>query len=489
MLNKLPLFKTIVFLIVLSFTFILRAHNYERVPTPNHLDEQLYAWSGINLVETGVPISWSTLPYPVRSEVYKGEVNYKGGSPRASVTLYKPWLDEPPLFSLLVGWFAHLYGANRDNFIPSSYIRIPTVLISALTSIFIFLIAKKIGGFWRGILAMLIYGTVPIMVFSARLAMPETLIAFLLTFMIYLLMLFWQKPNFWYIAPIPLIVGIAGLSKPTGYLLIILALYFTFEKLYKIDKTKTAIKYCLYLIIASIPFIVAFFIYGMHYDAEIFKIIYGVQSHRPTGFGSLAWYFITPGVDTVVLRDSWFVFCLISAVYFIFTAKDGIQRFVTIPFIFSVAVVMFTGGESDLLAWYRYPSYPFLAILGAWGIEYLVKKADFFTTFFAAGMLLGNRMLLVNAFRPRVETSTYRTVFSSLMLPSLADTILSKDWLKAISRLIIVVIVVTGMWFNIKYIYNAYELECQSKTCPMVPTTSLSRVYFPFFWHFLVLEK
>ena len=299
MLNKFPLFKTIAFFIVLSFTFILRAHNYERVPTSNHLDEQLYAWSGINLVETGVPVSWSTLPYPVRSEVYKGEVNYKGGSPRASVTLYKPWLDEPPLFSLLVGWFAHLYGANRNDFIPSSYIRIPTVLISTLTSIFIFLIAKKIGGFWRGVLAMLIYGTVPIMVFAARLAMPETLIAFLLTLMVYLLMLFWQKPNFWYIAPIPLVAGIAGLSKPTGYLLILLALYFTFEKLYKIGKTKTAIRYCLYLIIASIPFIVAFFLYGMHYDAEIFKIIYGVQSQRPTGFGSLAWYFITPGVDTV----------------------------------------------------------------------------------------------------------------------------------------------------------------------------------------------
>ena len=150
---------------------------------------------------------------------------------------------------------------------------------------------------------------------------------------------------------------------------------------------------------------------------------------------------------------------------------------------------MFTGGESDLLAWYRYPSYPFLAILGAWGIEYLVKRADFFTTFFAAGILLGNRMLLVNAFRPRVETSIYRVVFSSLMLPSLADTILNKDWLKVVSRLIIVVIVATGMWFNVKYIYNAYELECQSKTCPMVPTTPLSRMYFPFFWHFLVLAK
>lgn len=480
-------FKVIAFLMVLVFTFILRAHNYERVPTSNHLDEMLYAWSGINLIETGVPVSWSTLPYPDRAEVYKGEVNYKGGTPKASVTLYKPWLDEPPLFSLLVGWFAHINGANRNDFIPSSYIRIPMVLISTLTSIFIFLIAKKIGGFWRGTLAMLVYGTVPIMVFASRTAMPETLIAFLLTFMVYLLMLFWQKPNFWYIAPIPVLVGIAGLSKPTGYILILLALYFTFAKLYKIDQVKNAFRYCIYLVVATIPFIAAYFLYGMHYDSEIFKLIYSVQSHRPAGFGSLAWFLITPAVDTAVLKDSWFVFCLVSAIYFIFTAKDNIKRFITISFVFSVAVVMFTGGESDLLAWYRYPSYPFLAILGAWGIEYLIKNANLFATFFATGMLLGSRTLLVNAFRPSVLPDTYRVVFSSLMLPSLANTIFNTGWLKNLSRLIIIGVVVVGMWFNIKYIYNAYELNCQSKTCPMVPTTTLSKLYYPVIWRFFVL--
>lgn len=472
--------RIIVFLAVLIFTFILRVHSYEKVPTSNHLDEMLYAWSGINLVETGVPVSWSTLPYPGRAQVYLGEVNYKGGFPKASVTLYKPWLDEPPLFSLLVGWFAHINGANRNEFIPSSYIRIPMVLISTLTSIFIFLIARKIGGYWRGILAMLIYGTVPIMVFASRTAMPETLIAFLMTVLIYLLMKFWDKPNFWYIAFVPVMVGIAGLSKPTGYMLLPLAIYFTFAKLYKIGKLKTAIKYCLYLGIATVPFVAAYFWYGLHFDAEIFKAIYHIQSHRPVGFGSLAWYFITPATDTVVIRDSWFVFCLLSAAYFLFTAKDDARRFVTIAFVYSVAVVMFTGGENDLLAWYRFPSYPFLAIIGAWGLEYLVKKANFFTTFFAAGMLLGGRMLLVNAFHPGVSATQYRAAFSGLMLPATLNTIFNKEILKKISKAIIILILIVGMAMNATYIYLAYEVECQNKVCPIVPSTSLSKLGFPF---------
>jgi len=486
--HRLSYLKVIVFITVLVFTFILRAHNYERVPTASNLDEQLYALSGIYLVETGTPVSWSTLDYPKSAEVFKGIISYKGGDPKAGVTLYKPWLDEPPLFSLLVGWFAHIYGANRNDFVPSSYIRIPMVLISTLTSIFVFLVAKKIGGFWRGITAMFFYGTVPIIVFASRTAMPETLIAFLLILMVYLLMLFWQKPNFWYIALIPLLVGIAGLSKPTGYFLLLLALYFTFAKLYKINQIRKAFRYCIYLIIATIPFIAAYLLYGMHYDAEIFKTIYNIQSYRPVGFGSLAWYFITPAIDTVIIKDSWFVFCLISAVYFIFVTNDDLKRFVTISFVFSVAVVMFTGGQSDLLAWYRYPSYPFLAILGAWGIEFLIKRANFFTTFFAAGMLLGSRTLLVNAFRPDVSPGVYRFSFSSLMFPSLANTIFNRDWLKTVSRFIIVGVIVIGMWFNVKYIYNAYELDCQSKTCSMVPTTALSRIYYPFIWRLVVLK-
>ena len=472
--------RNIVFLAVLLLTFILRAHSYEKVPTSNHLDEMLYAWSGINLIETGYPVSWSTLPYPDRAEIYRGDVNYKGGYPRASVTLYKPWLDEPPLFSLLVGWFAHINGADRNEFIPSSFIRIPMVLISTLTSILIFMLVKKIGGYWRGIFAMLVYGTVPIMVFASRTAMPETLIAFLLMLMIYLLYLFWQKPNFWLIAPIPLIVGIGGLSKPTGYFLLPLALYFVFAKLYGDKKVKLAIRYCLYLIVLTIPFVVAYFLYGLHYDWEIFKVIYHVQSFRPVGFGSLAWYFITPGVDTVVVRDSWFVFCLLSAAFYIFNSKDHFRRFVVLPFVYSVAVVMLTGGENDLLAWYRFPSYPFLAILGTWGLLYLIEKADFFTSFIASGMLLGSRMLLVNAFHPNVRPTFYRVAFSGLMLPSTLDTIFNKDILKKVSRFLIITVIAIGMAMNVTYVYLAYEVECQNKVCPIVPSTTLSKLGFPF---------
>lgn len=474
--------KIAVFIFVFAFTFILRAHNYEKTPTSNHLDEMLYAWSGLYLIETGTPVSWSTLNYPKRAQVYKGKIDYKGGFPQTYATLYKPWLDEPPLFSLIVGYFAHNFSANRNEFVPSSYIRIPTVLFSSITSITVFLIARLVSGYWTGILSMLIYGTVPIMVFASRTAMPETFIALLFSTMIYLLLKFKEKPKFLYILPIPILIGMAGLSKPTGFFLLPLALYLTFVTLRKL-------KFLLYLALATVPFIVGFFLYGLYYDAEIFRSITLIQSFRPVGFGSLTWFFISPAFDTSILKDSWYIFCLLSAVFFIFAPKQGIKKVISLSFVYWVIVVMISGGEGDLLPWYRFPAFPMLAILGAWGIEALLKRADFFATFLASGFLLGNRSLLVNAFRPNIPPLNFRLILGALMLPSLVNTVYEKGIIKKLCQVVIFGIIVVGVYFNTIYIYNAFELNCESKSCPIIPTTSLSTLHFPVIWRFFVLGE
>ncbi len=484
---KINIFKIAVFLTVFAFTFILRAHNYEKTPTSNHLDEMLYAWSGLYLLETGIPVSWSTLDYPKRAEVYKGEINYQGGFPKASVTMYRPWLDEPPLFSLIVGFFAHQYHALRTDFIPSSYIRLPVVFFGAITSIFIFLVARLISGYWMGILSMLLYGTVPIIVFSSRTALPENLIAMIYTIIAYLLLKFLKNPQFRLLFPMPFLIGIAGLSKPTGFFLIFICLLIVFKKVYEIKGIKAACFRCLYLIAFTIPFVISFIIYGLSYDREIFWAITNIQSFRPVGFKSLAWFFVSPAYRTQILIDSWYVFCLLSSAYFIFSPKEGFKRMISVFFIFWIAVVMLTGGEGDLLPWYRFPSFPFLAILGAWGIKLLVEKANLFTAFIAAGMMLGGRSLLVNAFRPNILPFDYRLIFILLMSPAIFWNIFGYQWLQKVTKLMIILVVIVGIYFNVVYIYNEFELTCESVSCPMVPTTFLSRLHLPFIWRWIAI--
>lgn len=490
------IFRILLFVLVLIFTFILRAHNYEKVPTSNHLDEMLFAWAGLYLVETGTPVSWSTLDYPNRAEVYRGKIDYKGGKPDTYVRLYKPWLDEPPLFSLLVGYSAHLFGADRTQFVPSSYIRFPIVILAAFTSILIFLIARKLSGYYMGIMSMLVYGTVPIFVFASRTAMTENLIAFILALLIYLYLKYEENLKTWLLVPVPILIGIAGLSKPTGYFLLPLCLFLTFL----IVKTKKSIKkafiYCGILILGTLPFIGLFYAYGLYYDPEIFWKITSNQSHRPTGFGSLAWFFITPAYDTAIFRDSWYVFCLLASAFFVFTKRSLLmgkkfilgESVVVLAFAYWIMVVMITGGENDLLPWYRFAAFPFMAIMGAWGIKYLLNKADFFASFIVFGMLLGNKMILVNAFRPNIDPILYRFIFGGLMIPATFNILFSKKWLTKLTKFLIVVVVIVGIYFNTKYIYNAFEITCEAKTCPLLPTNALSTLHFPILWRLIELE-
>lgn len=480
-------FRSIAFIAVFLFTFILRAHDYERVPSPNHLDEQLYAWSGLYLIETGTPVSWSTLSYPERSKVFEGVISYKGGEPSASVTLFKPWLDEPPLFSLLVGTFAHSFGADRNEFVPSSYIRMPVVVVAGLTSIVVFAIATLTGSFWVGILAMLVYGTVPIFVLGSRVAMPENIIAFLFSLTLLLLILFKKKNKGIYLWPVPILAGIAGLSKPTGFFILPIAIYFVFNKLYKDKKTSQAVKYIVYFVIAAIPFVAAYYWYGLHFDKEIFWLINAIQGSRPAGFSSLAFILTTPSIGTAIMRDGWLIFGLLFAFSLFFKKMNENENFIAISFVYWLIIVMLSGGENDLLAWYRFPIYPLLAIIIAWGIKYLIENPNFFTTFITAGLLLGNRKLLVNAFRPNLPVTIYRTLFVGIMAIPVLQTVFRKDNLVKITRVIIVGIVIAGFILNIKYIYNAFTLECENITCPMVPTTPLSTLYFPVLWRLFSL--
>lgn len=479
--NKKTLYKTIVFLLVLVFTFILRAHNFDRVPHMGHLEEQMFAWAGINLIERGIPRAWSSLDFPERAIVYKGAINFQGGEPTVHVNMVEPWLEHPPLFSLLVGSFAHWYKANRDGVIPTSFIRTPVVIASIFTSVMIFLVARLVSGYWAAILAMLIYGTTPILVLGSRLAVPENIIALIYLIIIYLLIKFQLDQKFKYLILIPLLVGIAGLSKATGFFIIFLAIYIVLIK----HKYKDA----LYLLVATLPFVALFFIYGLYFDQEIFWRITAIQASRPVGFGNLGWFFVSPAYDIVELVDGWFIFLQLCAAFFLFSPQASLKRFISLSFVFWVAVVMFSGGETDLLPWYRYPSYPLLAILGAWALQILVRRADLLATFLIAGLLLGNRMLLVNAFRPNIPPMNFRLIFSLLLSPALLNTIFQSEILRKLTRLILVSVIIIGIYFNVTYIYNIFELKCESQSCPIGPSTKLSTIHFPFIWRWLVLGE
>ena len=479
-------FQRIALLILFSFTFILRAHNYDREPVIGQLEEHLYAWAGINLIYDKVPMSWSTLDYPESAVVYKGEVNLDGNQPRPHVTLVRPWLDEPPIYSYISGGAAYLFGDVRWDVLPSSHIRMPQIFLSFFISIMVFLIARAVSGFWSGFIAVLIYGTSPLFVISSRLAVPENLITLIFLIIIYLILKERVRKSLSAIILIPILIGIAGLSKPTGFFLAPLVVY----ELFKLKRFKGII----YLVTVVGISVGLLFLYGFYYSPEIFMRILEIQSSRPVGFGGLGYMLSTPAYDIFLLFDTMYIFCLLSLIYYVFSYKTDDERaggrnFLVFCAIYWIIVVLISGGEYDLLPWYRFGFFPLLAIFGAWGLKEAVVNFSFVKSFLAITLFLGNRILLVNPFRPNIDPGLFRLIFSAIMAPALAFEVFGKKYLKTAGQIVIIAAFIVGVYWNVVYLYNVHELKCESIECPIGPPTFLSTLHFPFLWRFFVLGE
>lgn len=474
--------QALLFLAVFAFLSILTLHEYDRYPYEGHLEEQSFAWAGFSLFKENRPVSWSHFDYPRENKIFTGALGEEGGI-ILNVTLIDPWFDHPPLFALLSGLGPYLAGFEKISVFPTHLIRIPSVIAVVLTYLAVFFLAKSIFGYWTGIFSTLYFGLTPIFVFGGRLAVPEVLISLLFV----LMMICWVKfkkdsRNMWVIL-IGLLTGVSGLMKITGFSLTFLFVFF----LIKDKKYKLA----LFLLVIEIVFIFLLYLYGASLDLNLFIQIVQRQGFRPVGWSTLTYIFSSPGFDIFNYFDGWFVFALISSVIVAFNNKrKDEENYLLWGVFYWLAVVIFTGGQQDMLPWYRYPMYPFLAITAVRVLQLIYKNPSFFSYLLVTGMLLSSRFYLRNAFRPDILPGTFRYMFVFLMFPILIfeAKIIKKDLILKIVRIFLVLVILWGAYYNAKLIYSVYSINCENlfPACYLGPGNKLSRIHLPIFWRFLV---
>lgn len=470
-------------LLVITFLFlaVIRLHDYDRVPGASHAEELLYGWSGIHLIETGEPVSWSTLDYPDENLVFDGIVGDKNGV-YLPAKLYKPWVDEPPLYSLLAGGASHLYGDDREMVLPTSHTRIPSVLASLVTMGLVFWVGYHFFGFWAGYMAMLVYGVSPIMVFGSRLSVPENIIALMTLMSLAMMPKYDKKPSKRMAGVWGVMAVIGGLMKPTGFFIAPLMMFVSARK-----KRWADVLIILLLTLAGVGLFVA---YGYWLDWELFKTIVEIQGVRFAGWTGLAYIFSSPGYDIWPMFDGWYIFALLSTIFFAFKSKKSKELgWIILFWIYWLMVAVFSGTEQDMLPWYRYPMFPLMAIMGGLGLIKFLKDVRFVNMALAVGLLLSGRYFLHNAFRPTTDPNVFRMVYLLLVSPSLINMIWPKEILKNVSRVLLVGVILAGAYFNAKYIYSAFSIDCESITCPMGPSTWLSEIRIPFFWRWLTVVR
>jgi len=456
-------FKILIFIFVFSLGVFLRLWKYPFYPPVGHAEEYLFVWSGLSLIEKGVPISWSDIAFEETEIFWEGVAPHPEGEGGLGVSLKKPWLDQPPLFSLMVGGMAKIYNLPNFTLISPYVIRIPSLLFSFITMIFIFLLSKKFFGYWLGILSLLIYGTVPVIVFGSRLAVPENMITTLIVVSLWLIMDYLKTEKKWKRNLAVFLGVLAGLAKPTGFFLVPFVVFL----LWRDKRWKEGIKAG---IIGAISFFTTYFAYGFYFNRELFLKVLLLQSRRPAGWSSLSFLITNPGFSVEVILDGFLVLGFLALAWLVLKKKTKNEEVILLSFIYWLLVFMISGGRHDQLAWYRYPIYPFMSITTALLVKEIFINPSLFSSALFIPLVLTNADLLENPFwrvKFFIDVRFYRLAFAFLLAPSIFQFFSKKEvWLK-LSRLVIVIVFIAGIFFNIWVVKSWFNLLCDHTLCPL----------------------
>jgi len=456
--------KKILTLLVFLLGVGLRLWKYPFYPFAGHAEEYLFVWSGLSLIEQGVPISWNDLPVYEEKHIFWTGVapNPTGGG--LGVRVLKPWLDEPPLFSLIVGGMAKLYGLPNLTIISPYVIRIPSLIFSAVSLVFVFLLAKKFFGYWTGLLSFLIYSIIPTVVFGSRLAVPENLITTLMLVSLWLIILYLETERKWQRNLAIFLAGIAGLAKPTGYLLVPFVSFFLFQK----KKWKEGV---IALVAGSLISWLPFLAYGYYFDWKLFWKVLTYQSSRPAGWSSLAYIFTNPGFSVEIFLDGFVILGFLSVIYLIFkTERTKQENILLFSFVYSILVTAISGGKHDQLTWYRYPIYPFMSISLSLMIREIFTNPSFFSLSLFIPLVLGNVDLLENPFwklNSLIQPKPYRIFFFFLLLPSILNLVIKNKKLIPLQKVIFGFCLAVGIFINIWVIKSRFNILCDHQHCPL----------------------
>lgn len=346
-------------IIILVIGFLLRLHNL--TVWPRHgatFDEFAWTWLGINLIQKGVPISWS--PHP--QYTYREHVRHQG----AAFWVVKPYLEHPPLFGLIAGSFSLLNGA-KDMYEVTLHTMRPLALLFGTVSILaIFLLMNQLYGVYVGLLTSLLYATIPTIVVGSRIVQNENFLIPVWLFALFFITKYLKTNKKRYRNIAAIIAGLLSLAKVpwlvAGFSLSIIMAYRGKWKDTFIVGSISLLLFSLYII------------YGVYYDKELFIKLLQLQTARyDISFNGFFSIFTSPLLVDRYYLDGWILFGWI-AIALLF--RD-IKKHFLIIFPFLAYLIIYIAGIPDEPGhgWYRYPFYPFLvASIALFLKEYFVEN-------------------------------------------------------------------------------------------------------------------
>jgi 4-amino-4-deoxy-L-arabinose transferase-like glycosyltransferase len=356
----------LLFLVIFILGIYLRCLNYAKIPRHGAtFDEFAWTWLGINLIQKGVPISWSSQPQYNNREhlIYQG----------AAFWIVKPYLEHPPLFGIVAGSFALLNGATDMYHVTLEKIRPLAIILGAFSILLVFMLTAELYGEKTALISSAIYATAPVVVIGSRIVQNENFLIPCWLLSIYLIAKYLKtgKKKFRNIAAI--IAGLLSLAKvPWLVVGLSLSMILSYKKKWKDAFLVSGIT----IVIFSL-----FILYGIYFDKELFLNLWKLQLARyDISFGGFLSIFTSPLLIDRYYLGGWTLFGWLSIFLLCRDLKKNYM--IIIPFVAYLVTYIFAIPNEPAHGWYRYPFFPFLLISSAIVLWDEMKKVSFISLFF-----------------------------------------------------------------------------------------------------------
>ena len=407
-------FFAFIFIILLGFW--LRFSNLSTIP--RHcatFDEFAWTWQGINLIQKGVPMSWS--PHP--QYIDKQHLTYQG----AAFWIVKPYLEHPPLFGIVSGAFALLNGVSDMYHVTLEKIRPLSLILGTFSIFMIFALCKNLYDKKTALIAALLYATIPTIVIGSRLVQNENFLIPFWLLSLYLVSIYLKTGKKVLLISAGIIAGLLSLAKVPW---LVVGLSLSMILIYK-RKWKDA-----FLVGGLAILIFSFFIfYGIYYDKELFFNLWRMQLSRyDISFSGIFSIFTNPLLVDWGYLDGWILFGWFSILLTLKNLKKNVM--IIIPFIAYFILFAFAIPNEPAHGWYRYPFYPFLIISTALFIKEEFIKPSLSMVIF---LMVVGLSLMANTWEKafgfsypvyRISIIIWSLPILSLLLPSKKTKLLTK---------------------------------------------------------------
>lgn len=409
--------------------FLLRKYQYELIPRHGAtFDEFAWTWLGVNLIQKGVPISWSSQPQYTdrRHLVYQG----------AKFWIVTPYLEHPPLFGLVAGGFALVNGVHDMYGVTLAKIRPLSLFLGVLSILMIFLLSSSVYGKGVAMLAALLYATVPSVVIGSRLVQNENFLIPFWLLSLWFIFKYLKTGRNYFRNTAAVIAGLLSLAKvPWLVVGLSLAMILSYHKKWRDAVVVSAITVGIFSI---------YILYALYWDRGLFLNLLRLQTARyDISFAGFFSIFTNPLLVDRFYLDGWIYFGWFAIVLI---AKEFRKHLlILLPFIAYFITYIFAIPNEPAHGWYRYPFYPFLIISASLVLIEEFKKTSLVSLFFL--VMVGLALLY----------STWQSMFGfsyflyRLFILLAAGSILLPFWFKKATKASRVIM---NLWLGLFLILN-----------------------------------